>query len=172
MVDINLKIEHADVEKKEFFQREVLVLAVVFVLLVIAYAGLLIYRTNLDKKTAAAAELYVSKLEAFRAGPAKKVFDFQNRLNAANDLVAKKDRSLEILQKFEEIIMPSVYIDSYSFEKEKNQLTLDLVAKNYNDIAKQILSFKNSGYFSGVSVSTSAPAPPDGVRFPVILIIK
>jgi hypothetical protein len=172
MVNINLKIEHTDIEKKTFFQKEVVILGSVLSLLVLAYAGLLIYKASLDKKTAVVIDQYGSKLATFQAGPAKRVFDFQNRLNTANNLIAKKDKTLEILQKFEEMIIAGVYIDSYEYESSKNKLTLNIIVKNYADMARQVFSFKNSGYFSEVSVSNSELSESGSIKFPVVLIIK
>ena len=172
MVNINLKTEDIVVEKKYIFKKELVVLGTVLGLLIIMYAGMLIAKTIFDKKAIVASEEYGRKLAEFREGPAKEVFNFQNRLNKAQELTKKTDKTLEILQKLETLIIPDVYLESFLYERDKNQVTLGMVAKNYANIAQQVLSFKKSGYFSNVIVSKSEMDSKIGIKFPLNLIIK
>ena len=96
-------------------------------------------------------------------------FNFQNRLNIANELFGKKDKTLEILDELEKRIIPGNYINSYDYDYEKKNLKIELVCNEYNNVAKQVLSLKNSSFFSEVALSKSSVDEKGDIRMPVEL---
>lgn len=171
MVNINLKIDHTE-EKKEISPvTGGIILGVILLLLAIAYGGILLYKSRVDKKAESANVEYGAKVETFKAGKAKNVFDFQNRLNNVISLAGEKEKALEIMENLEKTIVPDAYIDMLEYDGEKGEIKLSLNVKNYNGMARQLLSFKNSGYFSDIQVQGS-DVREKLVRFPVILVIK
>ena len=72
-----------------------------------------------------------------------------------------------------------MHIDSYAYDKQNKQITLQCVTDNYNNVAKQILSFKtfkdenNFSYFSVAKAGEATLSPDAGtVNFPIILKIN
>jgi hypothetical protein len=171
MVNINLKIDHTE-EKREISPiTGGIILGAVLVLLLIAYGGILLYRSSLNKKIAAANLDYSSKVETFKAGKAKNVFDFQNRLNNLISLNAEKEQTMEALENIEKSIVSDAYIDTLEYDKDKGEIKMLLSARNYNGMARQLLSFKKSGYYSDIEVKGSE-FKEGRVSFPITLTIK
>ena len=84
------------------------------------------------------------------------VFDMQTRLNQIKkNLQIKGDKVLrpemtEVLNNLQSDSIPGVAVSLYKFENDKATVTFG--ANNFNDIAKQILNFKNSEYFKNANV--------------------
>jgi len=171
MVNINLKIDHAGEKKGPSPITAGIVLGSLLLLLMLAYGGMLFYKSRLDKKVEAGNTEYVAKVGAFKAGKAKNVFDFQNRLNNVINLSGEKEKTVEVLVNIEQFMIPDLYINSFEYDKTKGEINMSLNAKNYNGVAKQLLKFKNSGYFSDIQVKGSE-VTEKGVKFPVTLIVK
>lgn len=171
MVNINLKIDPSEEKKNPSPVKTGIVLGGILLLLLSAYGGLLFYKSRLDMRIASANGEYSAKLESFKAGNAKNVFDFQNRLNNVIKLSGEKEKTAEVLSIVEQSMVPDLYIDSLEYDKIKGEIKLGLNTKNYNGMAKQLLKFKNSGYFSDIQVAGSQ-VTEKGVKFPVTLIIK
>lgn len=171
MVNINLKIDHTE-EKKEISPiTGGIILGVILLLLIIVYGGILFYKSRIDKEAELANAEYGAKLEEFKAGKAKNVFDFQNRLNNVISLANEKEEAGVALDNIEETILADVYMDSLEYDRDKKEIKLSLNAKNFNGMARQLLSFKNSGNYSDIQVGASA-IKEKLVNFPVTLLIK
>lgn len=171
MVNINLKIDPSEEKKNISPVTAGMVLGGILLLLLIAYGGLLFYKSRLDMQAATINGEYGAKLESFKAGNAKNVFDFQNRLNNVVKLSDEKEKTADMLSIIEQTMVPDLYVDSLEYDKAKGEIKLSLNAKNYNGMAKQLLKFKNSGYFSDIQV-VSSQVTEKGVKFPVTLVIK
>ncbi len=146
MVNINLTTADAASNKKVDLTKDIPLLIVVLILAVIVYAGLMIYgRTLSDKIQGMNVELSsrTNQLE----NSSKDVMNFQNRLVSANGLLAQKDEAKATLGELEKDIIPGVYVESYQYSSQSG-LDLTCVADNFDDMAKQILSFKNSANYA------------------------
>lgn len=171
MVNINLTTEKITVKEPPLFKREVVILVGLLAVLIIAYGGLLLYEKNMIKKIEGKNAEYVQTYRELTEGNTKNVFDFQNRLNSASGLFSTKNSTLDSLKKMEETVIPGIYVSSFAYDIEQNRISLTLVAQNYNLMAKQVLSFKKSGYFSEVGVSSSQ-SEANSIRFPVSLTLN
>lgn len=171
MVNINLTTENITAKAPPLFKREVVILAVLLIALIIAYGGLLLYEKQVIKKTEAKNAEYAVAFKELTEGNTKAVFDFQNRLSSAGNLFSAGNQTLDNLKRMENLIIPGVYISSFSYDAEKNKISLNLVAENYNLMAKQIFSFKTAPEFSDVAVSSSQ-LEERNVNFPIILTLN
>lgn len=172
MVNINLTAgpPHEEIEEKTNSQKELLALLVIVLILFLAYGGLYYYNDNLKKESLKASEERETKINTFLdSAETKNFFDFQNRLNIANELFVKKDKTQEILGELEKIIIPGIYINSYDYDSEKKTLKLELVCDGYNNVAKQVLSLKKSSYFSEITLSKSNINGNGEIEMPVEL---
>lgn len=171
MVNINLTTEKINVKEPPLFKKEVVILVGLLAMLVMAYGGLLLYEKNIIKKTEGKNAEYVQVYRELTEGNTKSVFDFQNRLSSASGLFSTGNPTLDNLKKMEETVIPGVYISTFSYDIGQSKINLTMVAQNYSLMAKQILSFKKSGYFSEVGVSSSQ-SENNSIRFPVSLMLN
>lgn len=172
MVNINLSAgpPHEEIEKKTNSQKELLALLAIVLVLFLTYGGLYYYDSGLKKESSMASQERETKANAFLdSAETKNFFDFQNRLNIAGALFEKKGRTPAILDELEKIIIPGTYINSYDYDDDKKILKIELVCDEYNNVAKQVLSLKNSGFFSKVSLSKTYVDVGGNISMPVEL---
>lgn len=171
MVNINLATEKINVQRPSLLKKEMIFLVILLVLLIAVYGGLLVYEKNLNKKIKDIDSQYAVNYQELTGGNTKNVFDFQNRLTSANKLFPSGGAAFENLKKMEAVIIPGAYISSFSYNPSSNEITLDIVASSFNLLAKQVLNFKKSGYFSNISVGASQIEKTD-ITLAVILTAK
>lgn len=151
MTNINLITE--DVSKKKGSLSDTgSVLGLIVLLLVLAlYGGILFYKGRVVNEAIQAKSEYDQKYNEAVTGRAKEVADFQNRLVAAGKLIGQGRNVSDNLAAVETALLPNVYLDSYGYDDETSSVTINCVGDNYNTVAKQIRSFKNSSFFSEVA---------------------
>lgn len=148
-------------------------LAVLLLLVLGLYAFLVFYGKNLDEKTNNLKTEYNSKRTSLIDGDSKKILDFENRLILSRELIAQERDIKQDMGKIEEAIVSGAYLDAYSYDAQTKAITLSCYADNYETIAKQILSFKGSSYFSSVLAGeTKFDTKSSRINFPVVLTIK
>jgi len=130
-------------------------IAIILLLVLLLWVGLFVYGKYLDKKISDAEISYKGYVKELSNGDSPKVIDFQRRLEISKNLVEMGRNTQEDLAQIELLMIPTAYLKSYSYDDEKNKLTLSFVGDNFNTMAKQILSIKNSDYFSSVIAGTS-----------------
>jgi Tfp pilus assembly protein PilN len=170
MANINL----VTVEKKgNVFTPGTLKMFFVLLLVVVLYGGLFFYGSYLNKKTISLKAQYADKHNMFMGSDTKKVMDFQNRLIISQTLIGKSRDIDKDLDAVRAAISSGTYLDSYGYDDAAGTITLNCFANNYDTIAKQILSFKSSTYFSNVSVGdTKLDTRANTVNFSIILTLK
>lgn len=173
MVNINLKTD-GNTNKDKIEWGKTLPLAILILAIVgLAYVAVLFYSKKVDGELKTAKDLYNQKLEDLKKGNVKNVFDFQNRLTESKKMIDTNFNLMDSLREIEKAMVPGVYLNSYQFEADKKSLSLGCIASNYNDVAKQIFSFKKSAYFSDVSSGETSLSGQDGkINFKINLQIK
>jgi hypothetical protein len=177
MANINLAtqgINTQGIEKKSIVNGGLVAMIVVFVLIIAAYAGLLFLGNEFSTKAQEAKSDYDLKYNSFVSSDAKDVVDFQNRLTNAKTLVSKGTNLRDIFSAIEKIIIPrEVYLGSFGYDEKTKTVTLDCVGNNFDIVARQILSFKGSDYFSSVTAGKTAYNSQNGkINFQVNLKLK
>ncbi len=170
MANINL----VTVEKREsIISPGTLKLFFLLLLVAMLYAALFFYGRYLDKKTIDLKAQYADKHNMFMSNDTKKVMDFQNRLNISQTLIGESRDINKDLDAVRAAISSGTYLDSYKYDNAAGTITLNCFANNYDTIAKQILSFKNSSYFSTVSIGdTKLDTKTNIISFSIILTLK
>ena len=171
MVNINLVTEKITVKEPRLFKREVVVLFAILSILIVSYGGMIIYQGQLIKKTEQKNAEYQVLFKELTEGNTRDVFDFQNRLNVSRGLVDSQGATLKNLNQLQTVIIPRVYINTFSYSALENKISLECIAADYDAMAKQILSFKQSNLFSAVIVNSSENTER-GVSLPGILVNK
>jgi Tfp pilus assembly protein PilN len=169
MVNINL-VTNTD-EKKSFSVKGGLVYALILIVIWLgAYGGIILYKNNLEGKIAALNAEEASKNQILKEENNQDIFDFQQRLTSAETLARQKDGILESLGKMQELIVSGNRLASYEYSG--NKILLTGKADNYGVIARQIMNFKQSAYFSGVEVSSIEPLNEGKIDFSLSLTVN
>lgn len=152
MSNINLNFSEESASRKEAkaFGSSVIISIICLLLVLLLYGFLLVANKNLNTKIGEANDQYQEKYDAFVAGNARSVIDFNNRSKEAKRLLDGDEKTTEILGEIERTILPSVYLTSLKYDRDKKTVSLSCVGDNFNTVAKQVLSFKESQLFSSV----------------------
>lgn len=135
----------------------IVVIEIVLLAVALISGGLMLWVDNLNDKTAAAEAEYADKTAVLMENSRNKdIVDFQNRLSLTDGLVDQKNLAMDVLQEVERKLVSGAYLTAYEADKEAKTLKLECVADNYEAVARQILSFKSSEYFSEVSVKNTS----------------
>ncbi len=173
MVNINLKTQVSEKSEKIEIGKFLTFSIIVLILVLVFYGGVVFYSSRLDNNIILAREDYNQRLNEFKSGNARNVLDFQNRLDQSSKMIDKSVNSRDNIQEIEKLLIPSIFLESYEFEATNKTVNLLCVATNYDEIAKQILSFKKSDYFSSVVAGESVFTGENGkIKFEVKLFIK
>lgn len=175
MSDINLSSVSYEEQKKGHYSQSALVgVFATMILVLVAWGGLTAYKIfYLEKSIAKAKSAYEISKAQLSGDEAKKVIDFQRRLEVSGTLVVQGRSMWDDMTQIESLMVPNSYLSSYEYDDKSKTITLGCTGDNFNTMAKQILSFKNSPYFSEVTAGTSAIDTQNGkITFPVELKIK
>lgn len=173
MVNINLKTGETHSSDKIKFGKVLPLMVALFVLVLIIYVVILFISKRTDNEIAAAQSSYDQKFNELKAGNARSVLDFQNRLNQSNKIIDDSVNSRDSLQEIERLMVANVVIEKYDLSADREKITIQCSSTNYDDIAKQIFSFKKSAYFSNVVAGETVFTGKDGkINFEVTLNIK
>lgn len=88
----------------------------------------------------------------------EKIVDTQQRLNEIKNNLQLKDGNVtrlemtKILDHLSSDLNPGVVVSDFKYETDKVTVSFD--ANNFSDVAKQILNFKKSDYFTEVNLSS------------------
>lgn len=174
MVDINLSsggLQQQGQEKKGWGW--MIRLEIILIVLIIGGFAFLIFDiSNLDKKIAATKSDYEAQVAILKGESARNVFDFQSRMDESDKLLSGNIDSKAILQEVEKTIIPEIYLSSLKFDTAKKEIALVCVAKNFEQVARQIASFKKTSYFLGVAAGESEITEKGEIEFPVSLSVS
>lgn len=180
MVNINLATEDFGSQSAYSYKRGVFVLSLLLVMAILVYLGLLFWQNHLEKQlneniSGTIADQYNQAEKQFSQSPnSRRVIDFQNRLQAAGKVFSADKPLLDNLSKIESLMIPGVYLDSLNFDASGKNLTVDGTANSFNNLAKQILSFKeaksnNGGEYFSVTTGKTSVDKDGKIKFSLIL---
>lgn len=184
MSNINLttNIEEKKLAPLPMINGGLLAITLFFLLTAVSWVGITIYNKNVKSQIDAVKSQYDKSYNSIVSNnKARDVADFQNRTDQVKKMLDGDSggNTVQNLGIIEKIILPSVYLDSYAYDKQNGQITLRCVTDNYNNVAKQILSFKtfkdenNFSYFSVAKAGETTLNQEIGkVNFPIVLKIN
>ncbi|MDP1620322.1 MAG: PilN domain-containing protein [Candidatus Moranbacteria bacterium] len=159
MVNINLSTNQSmpqDSQRTAAAKSGVAVVEMILLIVAVISGGLMLWVNNLDNKVVAVEASYADKEAGLMANVRNKdIVDFQNRLSLSDELVDQKNLTFDVLQEVERNLVSGVYITAFEADKEAKTLKLECVADNYEAVARQVLGFKSSNYFSEVVVKSA-----------------
>lgn len=173
MENINLAVGYGEKRNRNVLGSGMRWIVVMTVLVVAVYLGLLGFRAYLDSSNSALGTQYQSERQSFMNQDAMKVLDFSNRIAMAKDLSPRQRDAVMDFRALESLIVPGVRVDSYTYDEDGESVTLKCVTEQYDTVAKQILSFKGSPYFTLTNAGkTSADSEKQSVSFDATLKIN
>ncbi len=155
MSNVNLATEKIPQNKAKKIGKGLIISIVSLVLVICLYVVLLFMNKKVSAQIVAVQSQFKSEYNKFLASNANEVFDFKKRSNLAKKLISADRSQRSIFNQLEKDLLPQVYLNSYSYNKNKNNLSLNCSGDNFNVVAKQVLSFKKSNYFQKVSLRKS-----------------
>jgi len=168
MADINLVSESVRRDSSSSrMNTGIIVLFVVFVLVLALYGALLFLNKTTDSQIASNKQQFDSEYSGLVQGNAKAVIDFQNRLDFTSKSIIQSRNVKGDLETIEKLMVPGAFLNEYKYDNTGKTLTLNCAGDSYNTVAKQILSFKKSTYFSDVSggqTSNSTSGTGEGIN--------
>lgn len=174
MMNLNLKTQDEINNEKVKWGKMLPLAMLILVIILLIYAGFIFYTKKINQEISTTKEAYSRKLEDLKSGNAKSVFDFQNRLSESEKIIANNLNPYDSLKEIEKVMIPGVYLSSFQFDAGIRKVILECIASNYNDVSKQIFSFKKSSFFSDVFAGETSISPDEEgkISFKVELKIK
>jgi hypothetical protein len=155
MANINLSTEMNDSGPSNIIGGSTVKLIVMLIVVLLIWGGLIAGKFYLDNKIKATEAQYQTAYAQFLSGKASDVSDFQNRSSLAEGLLKTDPKMNDYLAQVEKSMIPGAYLNSLKYDSVKKEFVADCAASNYNDVAKQIFSFKQNDAFSAVIPGTS-----------------
>lgn len=135
----------------QLIDRGFLISISILALTLLVFGGMKFFAFDLERKSVTTDEQIQELQASFSGERVNSTVDFQNRIEAIKQNSDSREDVVSALKEAGGLVIPSVRIVDYS--QDANVLSITLSTEKFLDVAKQILSFKNSSAFSGVSVS-------------------
>ena len=174
MSNINLATEGISKKESKPLGKGLVFSISFLVLLVIIYVGLVAANKLISSKISSVQAERSIEYNKFLAGKSAEVLDFKNRGDIAKELIAQDKSMANVLGQIEASTLPSVYLISLGYDKDKKTISLAGLSDNFQLVAEQILSFKQNNYFSKVLPGRSFIDATNNnkINFSIDLIIK
>lgn len=172
MANINLAESGYQKNKpSSYYINGLITISVILAILIVGYLWIFFSEKSIEAKIASADSQYNAEYATLMSAN-KDVVDFQDRIITAKNLIDQESSGYNILPATEQSMVPGAYLESFSYDQEKNTLAVEGIADNFDVLAKQILSFKRSDYFSGVTAGATSLNKDGKVDFSLNMNIK
>jgi hypothetical protein len=166
MTDINLleSVEKNGSRNRKFvlgtsFVVPVVVLVAIFSLLI----GAKSYFFYLEKKNTALISENAVEMENLKGKNVDRVVNFDRRMELGLKEISSKEDYDNYLKELESLMVSGARIDSFRYSSSAVDLAVS--ADNFNTVARQILSFKNSSYFKDLKMGATSRNEDGSVKF-------
>lgn len=173
MSNINLATEEIPQNNPRSTSKNLVISIVALILLLCLYGALLFVNKKISSQIVSTHNQYETEYNKFLTSDASDVIDFKNRSAVAQRLISGNKSMSDMFGQIESSILPAVYLTSYKYDKNKKTIVLSCVGDNFNTEAKQILSFKESGYFAqAIPGQSHISAQTNQLNFTINLKLK
>mgnify|MGYP001565595957 CR=1 FL=1 len=138
--------------------------ALILILLVLAWGGLLIYEKVLNNKTAELKQTYSKIFNEQDRTDATQIIEFDKTADFLQALLKKHVYSTSLLSQLATSTLPQVQWVSFNLLVKENRIATKGRAANYQTLAKQYLALEKGG-FSEIELSSIALNRVGGVDF-------
>jgi len=152
MANINLSTSNGEIKKFEFpYKKSLIGMLSLLGLTLVVYGGIVLYTHKIVGDDELAKSRYADEYALLSVGNAKDVYDFQNRLNISGGLASDTPLAVPSLQEIEKIMVAGSHLSSYDYDSKTGIIKLKYVGDDFGIVARQILNFKKSNFFSDVT---------------------
>ena len=123
----------------------------ILALTLLVFGGMKFFAFDLERKSIKTDEQIQELQASFSGERVNSTVDFQQRIEAIKQNSDSREDVVSALKEAGSLVIPAVHIVDYS--QNGSALSITLSTENFLDVARQVLNFKNSNAFSGVSVS-------------------
>lgn len=175
---VNINLASGDVQTQQQGEEKtksgwMVPLEFIGIIIIIGAIAFLYFDTkNLDKKIKVSKDEYEIQATKLRSESARNVFDFQNRINKSEMLMEGNVSSLEILGALEKTIIPEAFLNSFTFDLSKKEISLVYYARSFDQVARQISALKASTYLLDVSSGETKITDKGLIEFSALMKIK
>lgn len=169
MTNINLATSGLPQKQGMPYKKGIVSIVVILAVLGGVYGWLVFETGKVGREVEAVNSDYAAEYQKLISGN-REIVDFQNRITLAKDMLAGGGKALGSLSELEKSLLSGVYLIDYVLEK--GQLKLTAAANDLDVLARQIASFKNNSYFSGVSVGKSTLNDKNKIVSEIVLSIN
>ncbi|GBE17237.1 hypothetical protein BMS3Abin15_01076 [bacterium BMS3Abin15] len=147
MANINLsqsvREEKSSQQKRGIIDKGTSISLTILILTFLVFGGIKMYNIILGNKIAGADKQIDAQLAEINDSDANRIVDFQSRLDQIKSNINSKRNPNEMLDKVGRIMVQGAYLESYNYGESDSQISLNIVANGFEDMAKQILNLKN-----------------------------
>lgn len=155
MTSINLyqnPSEQGGGQKESIFNGGFIVSLSLLVVTLLVLGGLKIYSSMVaGQNVAITAQIQQEKASISGNSKLDRITDFQNRVNAITADINSKEYIKDVLGNVSASLVSGIAATNFSYDS--GAVTLTMNADGFQNVAQQILSFKQSPHFANVSVS-------------------
>ncbi|MDH4330305.1 MAG: PilN domain-containing protein [Candidatus Moranbacteria bacterium] len=142
-------------KKPNFFASRTFISIIILVVFSGTYFALDYYRSLLEKEKQNVIDSKQRELTAIDTEIVSEVVDFNTRAKSIAYNLANKNKADENFARLEELILNSVYLNSYEYDYVEGLVSMEAVTGSYQSVAEQMLNLNKSGYFSRVEISST-----------------
>lgn len=157
-------LDFSSEKKNGLLKAGVILAALVFVLSCLLWGGLKFYQKSLAEQIDSIRAKQDQIFQAKDKELARSIIDFESGAALIQNLLKNHIYTSEILEKLSALTLPQVQWQTYSLDVKTKSLLVKGRAANYSVVAKQMLAFKEGGFFD-VAVSGINMDRTGGVSF-------
>lgn len=175
MVDINLHREEkreGKIYEASFWRSGAFLSAIILFITASIYGGQLLYKQKLISDEKAVTEEIANKRNMLGSTVLSDVKDFNQRTGNIDNNLSQKVYPDDILAYIEKSLISNVYIDSYSYDDEKREISIGVVADNFNTVASQLLNLKKIEKFNNINISETNRDEEGKIKFTITMILQ
>ncbi len=134
---------------------------------------LVIKEKSLTTDVATAETAYTTALADLTTGRNMDVIDLQSRIFKLKEVVNQRNSTTDSILNVEKFLVAGVVVKSFGYKDAEKTMELTCVAGDYDMVARQVASFKNSEYFPEVILKDAkVNAEGGGIEFSVTIVGK
>jgi hypothetical protein len=135
----------------------------ILIFIFLAWGGTKFYSSHLTGQIAEENSKIQSETATLSGKNVDRVIDFNERMNRSLKETSSRSNINDCFKDLENSMVSGARIDSLSYSEDR--IDIKVVADNFQTVARQILSFKNSNYFKDLKMAETSRDADGKVNF-------
>lgn len=157
--------EEEQSEERSFFDTGIILSLVGLLVMGVAWGGLLLYISSIDKKIATIDASLSSSATRLKGDRIDRVADFDTRLNYFSSNKAEFTSAQEVFQKLERSVVDGVVVTKFKYDHENREAIFEGNCADFKKLAEQIMALKADASFLQVAVERTSRNEANQVEF-------